>query len=98
MHRRGIAHGRVRRTRQQVIALVVGAVPHDRTARKTRQLRCHGMDNLMLIGAPLQHAVGLEHHMRAAVASGSLCQARRRANAIELDTSETTNMMKNMPG
>ena len=74
VHRRGIAHGRVRRTRQQVIALGVGAVPHDRTARKTRQLRGHGMDNLMLIGAPLQHAVGLEHHMRAAVAGGSLCQ------------------------
>ena len=74
MHRRGIAHGRVSRARQQVIALGVGAVPHDRTARKTRQLRCHGMDNLLLIGAPLQHAVGLEHHMRSAVTSGSLCQ------------------------
>ena len=32
------------------------------------------MDNLLLISAPLQHAVGLEHHMRAAVAGGSLCQ------------------------
>ena len=74
VHRGGIAHGRVRRTRQQVIALGVGAVPHDRTARKTRQLRGHGVNDLMLIGAPLQHAVGLEHHMRAAVAGGSLCQ------------------------
>ena len=74
VHRRGIAHGRVRRTRQQVLIVGVGAVPYDRTARKTRQLRCHGMHNLLLIGTPLQHAVGLEHHMRAAVASGSLCQ------------------------
>ena len=74
MHRRGIAHGRVRRARQQVIVFRIGAVPHDRTARKTRQLRCHGMDNLLLIGAPLQHAVGLEHHMRATVAGGGLCQ------------------------
>lgn len=74
VHRCGIAHGRVCRTRQQVIALGVGAVPHDRTARKTRQLRCHGMDNLLLIGAPLQHAIGLEHHMRATVAGGSLRQ------------------------
>ena len=73
VHRRGIAHGRVCRTRQQVIIVGVGAVPHDRTARKTRQLRCHGMHNLLLIGTSLQHAVGLEHHMRAAVASGSLC-------------------------
>ena len=32
------------------------------------------MDNLLLIGTPLQHTVGLEHHMRTAVASGSLCQ------------------------
>ena len=32
------------------------------------------MDNLLLIGAPLQRAVGLEHHMRATVAGGSLCQ------------------------
>ena len=74
MHRRGIAHGRVSRTRQQVITIGIGAVPHDRTARKTRQLRCHGMDNLLLIGAPLQHAIGLEHHMRATVAGGSLRQ------------------------
>ena len=74
VHRRGIAHGRVRRMRQQVIALGVGAVPHDRTARKTRQLRCHGVNDLLLVGAALQHAVGLEHHMRTAVASGSLCQ------------------------
>ena len=74
VHRCGIAHGRVCRTRQQVIALGVGAVPHDRAARKTCQLRGHGVNDLMLIGAPLQHAVGLEHHMRAAVAGGSLCQ------------------------
>ena len=74
VHRCGIAHGRVSRARQQVIALGVGAVPHDRAARKTRQLRGHGVNDLMLIGAPLQHAVGLEHHMRAAVAGGSLCQ------------------------
>ena len=74
MHRRGIAHGRVRRTRQQVIIVGVGAVPYDRTARKTRQLRCHCMHNLLLIGTPLQHAVGLEHHLRATVAGGSLRQ------------------------
>ena len=74
MHRRDIAHGRVCRTRQQVIALGVGAVPHDWTARKTCQLRCHSMDNLLLIGAALQHAVGLEHHLRAPVAGGGLRQ------------------------
>ena len=74
MHRRGIAHGRVCRTRQQVIALGVGAVPHDRAARKTRQLRGHGVNDLLLVGAALQHAVGLEHHMRATVAGGSLRQ------------------------
>ena len=53
VHRCGIAHGRVRRARQQIIALGVGAVPHDRTARKTRQLRCHGVNDLLLVGAPL---------------------------------------------
>ena len=98
VHRHGIAHGRIRRARQQVIIIGIIAVPHDRAARKTRQLRCHGVHNLLLIGTALQHAVGLEHHLRAAVAGGGLRQARRRANAIELDTSETANMMKNMPG
>lgn len=56
------------------------------------------MNNLLLIAAPLQHAVGLEHHLRATVAGGSCAKARRRASAIELDTSETANIMKNMPG
>ena len=32
------------------------------------------MHNLLLIAAPLQHAVGLEHHLRATVAGGSLRQ------------------------
>ena len=74
VHRRGIAHGRVRRARQQVIVFRIGAVPHDRTARKTRQLRCHSMDNLLLIGAALQHAIGLEYHLRTTVAGGGLRQ------------------------
>ena len=74
MQRRGIAHGRIRRARQQVIALGVGAVPHDRTARKTRQLRGHSMHNLPLVGAALQHAIGLEHHLRAAIACRGLRQ------------------------
>ena len=74
MYRRGIAHGRIRRVGQQVIALSIGAVPHDRTARKTRQLRGHGVHDLLLIGTALQHAIGLEHHLSATVASRSLCQ------------------------
>ena len=74
VHRHGIAHGRIRRARQQVIIIGIIAVPHDRAARKTRQLRCHGVHNLLLIGTALQHAVGLEHHLRAAVAGGGLRQ------------------------
>ena len=74
MHRRDIAHRRIGRARQQVIILGIGAVPHDRAARKARQLRGHGMHNLRLVGAALQHAVGFEHHLRTAVASSGLCQ------------------------
>ena len=74
VYRRGIAHSRVRRARQQVIVIGIGAIPHDRTVRKTRQLRCHSVHNLLLIATPLQHAVGLEHHLRATVAGGSLRQ------------------------
>ena len=74
VHRRGIAHRRIGRARQQVIILGIGAVPHDRAARKARQLRGHGMHNLRLVGAALQHAVGFEHHLRTAVASSGLCQ------------------------
>ena len=82
VHRRGIAHRRIRRARQQVIILGIGAVPHDRAARKARQLRCHGMHDLRLIGTTLQHAVGFEHHLRTAVASSGLGQgaAQRQRN------------------
>ena len=73
-HRRGIAHGRVRRARQQGHRLPDRRCTTTGQPERPRQLRCHGMDNLLLIGAPLQHAVGLEHHMRAAVAGSGLRQ------------------------
>ena len=89
MQRRGIAHGRIRRARQQVIALGVGAVPHDRTARKTRQLRgASAEDFLTRIGAP--HAA--MELMQAKVEKNLRNTINRQVNC------ETANMMKNMPG